>query len=97
MDQDEHIKQLRPITHPELTGAAADAKATKPITDMSVSLRGALPHALLTQVWFMVHAAPLQKIQEPTNLQVKRLNAATRKLISSPKHITFPRMKPTDE
>eukprot|EP00959_Pyramimonas_sp_CCMP1952_P234241 4894497-Pyramimonas_sp.AAC.1 len=33
MDQDEYIKQLRPITHPELTGAAADAKATKLITD----------------------------------------------------------------
>eukprot|EP00959_Pyramimonas_sp_CCMP1952_P129136 2700370-Pyramimonas_sp.AAC.1 len=35
MDQDEYMKQLRPITHPEHTGAAADAKATKLITDMS--------------------------------------------------------------
>eukprot|EP00959_Pyramimonas_sp_CCMP1952_P384584 8060214-Pyramimonas_sp.AAC.1 len=33
MDQDEHIKQQRPITHPELTGAAADAKATTLIAD----------------------------------------------------------------
>eukprot|EP00959_Pyramimonas_sp_CCMP1952_P173636 3628293-Pyramimonas_sp.AAC.1 len=33
MDQDEYFKQLRPITHPELTGAAADAKATKLIAD----------------------------------------------------------------
>eukprot|EP00959_Pyramimonas_sp_CCMP1952_P218741 4574252-Pyramimonas_sp.AAC.1 len=49
MDQDEYFKQLRPITHPELTGAAADAKATKLIADMFVSLRGALAYALLTQ------------------------------------------------
>eukprot|EP00959_Pyramimonas_sp_CCMP1952_P017712 375568-Pyramimonas_sp.AAC.1 len=33
MDQDEYIKHIRPITHPELTGAAADANATKLITD----------------------------------------------------------------
>eukprot|EP00959_Pyramimonas_sp_CCMP1952_P328997 6887892-Pyramimonas_sp.AAC.1 len=33
MDHDEHIKQLRPITHPELAGAAADAKAAKLIAD----------------------------------------------------------------
>ena len=48
MDQDEYIKRLRPITHPELTGAAADAKATKVVTDMFVSLRGALAYALIT-------------------------------------------------
>eukprot|EP00959_Pyramimonas_sp_CCMP1952_P094703 1981059-Pyramimonas_sp.AAC.1 len=45
----------------------------------------------------MVYVVSLQKIQEPTSLQVRRLNAATRKLISSPKRITFPRMKPTNE
>ena len=97
MDQDEYIKQLRPITHPELTGAAADAKATKIITDMFVSLRGALAYALITQIWLMVYVVSLQRIQEPTNLQVRRLNAITRKLISSPKKITFPCMKPTGE
>eukprot|EP00959_Pyramimonas_sp_CCMP1952_P219421 4587633-Pyramimonas_sp.AAC.1 len=53
MDQDEYIKQLRPITHPELTGAATDAKATKLIADMFVSLRGAFAYAIITQVWLM--------------------------------------------
>eukprot|EP00959_Pyramimonas_sp_CCMP1952_P006518 136211-Pyramimonas_sp.AAC.1 len=47
-------------------GAAADAKATALITDMFVSLRGALAYALLTQVWLMAHVVSLQKIQEPT-------------------------------
>eukprot|EP00959_Pyramimonas_sp_CCMP1952_P103894 2172075-Pyramimonas_sp.AAC.1 len=64
---------------------------------MFVSLRGALAYALLTQVWLMVHVVSLQKIQEPTNLQVRQLNAVTRKLISCPKRITSPRMKPTNE
>eukprot|EP00959_Pyramimonas_sp_CCMP1952_P466422 9489928-Pyramimonas_sp.AAC.1 len=45
----------------------------------------------------MVHVVSLEKIQEPTNLQVRPLNAVTRKLISSPERITFPRMKPTSE
>eukprot|EP00959_Pyramimonas_sp_CCMP1952_P228349 4774502-Pyramimonas_sp.AAC.1 len=53
LDQDEYIEQLRPITRPELTGAAADAKATKLIADMFVGLRGALANALLTQIWLM--------------------------------------------
>eukprot|EP00959_Pyramimonas_sp_CCMP1952_P322737 6753411-Pyramimonas_sp.AAC.1 len=49
LDQDEHIKQLRPIQHPELTGADADAQASKVVADMFVSHRGALAHALITQ------------------------------------------------
>eukprot|EP00959_Pyramimonas_sp_CCMP1952_P018017 381805-Pyramimonas_sp.AAC.1 len=64
---------------------------------MFVSLRGALAYALPTQVWLMVRVVSLQKIQERANLQVMRLNAVTRKLISSPKRIAFPRMKLTDE
>eukprot|EP00959_Pyramimonas_sp_CCMP1952_P331528 6942480-Pyramimonas_sp.AAC.1 len=49
LDQDEYIKQLRPIQHPELTGADADAQATKMVAYMFVSLRGALAYALITQ------------------------------------------------
>eukprot|EP00959_Pyramimonas_sp_CCMP1952_P261735 5473191-Pyramimonas_sp.AAC.1 len=64
---------------------------------MFVSLRGALAYALITQVWLMVHVVSRQKIPEPTNLQVRRLSAVKRKLISSPKRIAFPRMKPTNE
>eukprot|EP00959_Pyramimonas_sp_CCMP1952_P190033 3975623-Pyramimonas_sp.AAC.3 len=40
-DQDEYIKRLRPIQHPELTGADAVAEASKMAADMFVSLRGA--------------------------------------------------------
>ena len=54
MDQDDYLKQLRPITHSELTEASAEAKATKTVADMRVSLRGALAHALLAQAWLIV-------------------------------------------
>eukprot|EP00959_Pyramimonas_sp_CCMP1952_P142772 2989096-Pyramimonas_sp.AAC.1 len=33
LDQDEYIKQLRPIQHPKLTGADADAQASKMVAD----------------------------------------------------------------
>eukprot|EP00959_Pyramimonas_sp_CCMP1952_P204549 4277177-Pyramimonas_sp.AAC.1 len=55
LDQDEYIKQLRPIELPELTGAGADAKASKMVADMFVSLRGALAYALIAQVWLMAY------------------------------------------
>eukprot|EP00959_Pyramimonas_sp_CCMP1952_P004464 93529-Pyramimonas_sp.AAC.1 len=60
-DQGEYIKQLRPIQYPELTGAGADAEATKMVADLFVSLRGALAHALITQVWLMVYVVSLQR------------------------------------
>eukprot|EP00959_Pyramimonas_sp_CCMP1952_P169637 3543663-Pyramimonas_sp.AAC.1 len=49
LSRDEYIKQSCPIQHPELTGADADAQATKVVADMFVSLRGALAYALITQ------------------------------------------------
>ena len=41
-DQDEYTKTLRPIVHPGLTGQAAEKEATKTISDLFVSLRGAI-------------------------------------------------------
>eukprot|EP00959_Pyramimonas_sp_CCMP1952_P222810 4658018-Pyramimonas_sp.AAC.1 len=70
LDQDEYMKQLHPIQHAELTGADADAQATKMVADMFVSLRGALACALFTQIWLMVYVVSLQRVQEPTDIQV---------------------------
>eukprot|EP00959_Pyramimonas_sp_CCMP1952_P189104 3955389-Pyramimonas_sp.AAC.1 len=50
LDQDEYIKQTRPIQHSEFTGADADAKASNMVTHMFVSLRGALAYALIIGV-----------------------------------------------
>ena len=64
---------------------------------MFVSLRGALAYALLTQVWLMVYVVSLQRVQEPTNLQVRRLNAITRTLQSDPKNLAHQTMTHTGE
>ena len=92
MDQDEYIKTMRPIVSAELTGAGADDPATKTVTDMFVSLRGALAYTTLTQAWIQCFIVALQRIQQPTNAEVRRLNAVTRKLQQSPKKLIFPHM-----
>jgi hypothetical protein len=76
-DQDEYIKTLRPIVSPELTGAAAEKEATKTVADPFVSLRGAAAYTTLAQAWIQVYIVALQRVQVPTNLDVRRLNAIT--------------------
>ena len=75
LDQDEYIKTMRPIVSPELIGAPPDAKATKHVSDQFGSLRGALAYTALTQSWILVYIVSFQRVQEPTNLDVRRLNA----------------------
>eukprot|EP00959_Pyramimonas_sp_CCMP1952_P211390 4424059-Pyramimonas_sp.AAC.1 len=91
-DEDECIKQLRPIQHPD-----AGAQATKMAADIVVSLRGALACALITQVWLMVYVVSLQRVQEPTNVQVRRLNAIARKLQACRAKIVYQAVNPTGE
>ena len=92
LDQDEYIKTMRPIVHPDLTGAKPEDPATKPVADQFVSLRGALAYATITQAWIQVYVVSLQRVIEPTNLEVRRLNAVVRKLQQSPQKIIFPQM-----
>ena len=92
LDQDEYIKTLRPITTSELTGAPAEAYATKFVTGQFISLRGAIAYTVLTQSWIQVHVVALQRIQQPTNLDVRRLNAITRKLQKELLKLVFPAM-----
>jgi len=93
MDQDEYIKTLRPIVSHELTGKPPAETATKLVCDQFVSLRGAVAYTVLTQDWIKVYVVSLQRVQTPTNLDVRRLNAVTRKLQREPKTVVFPAMK----
>ena len=92
LDQDEYISTLRPIVSSELTGAPADKDATKNVTDLFVSLRGALAYTTLTQAWIQVYIVSLQRIQQPKNIDIRRLNAVTRKLRQEPKKLIFSAM-----
>eukprot|EP00959_Pyramimonas_sp_CCMP1952_P382920 8023622-Pyramimonas_sp.AAC.1 len=67
------------------------------VADMFVSLRGASAYALTTQVWLMVYVVSRQRLQEPTNMQVRRLSAITRELQACPKKIVYQAMTPTGE
>ena len=89
LDQDEYIATLRQISSPELTGEAPDKLATKSVADQFVSLRGALAYTLITQAWIMVYVVSLQRITEPTNLHVRKLNAVVSKLQHTPRKIVF--------
>ena len=84
LDQDAYISTLRPIVSPDLTGKPAEAEAEKKVADAFVSLRGALAYTTLTQAWIMVYVVSLQRVQKPTNLDVRRLNAVTRRLQREP-------------
>ena len=84
------MNQVRPITHSELTGASAEAKATKTVADMFVSLRGALACALLTQAWLMVYVVSLNQ----RTYKKRRLHAVTGKAMREPKRIIIRKMKP---
>ena len=84
LDQDAYIATLRPIVSPELTGRPAAEEASKKVADAFVSLRGALAYTALTQAWILVYIVALQRVQKPTNLDVRRLNAVTRKLQREP-------------
>ena len=92
LDQNEYIETLRPIVSSELTGAHADALATKHVGNLFVSLRGAVAFTVITQSWIMVYVVALQRVQQPTNLDVRRLNALTRKLQKCPQKLVFPSM-----
>eukprot|EP00959_Pyramimonas_sp_CCMP1952_P103587 2166333-Pyramimonas_sp.AAC.1 len=45
----------------------------------------------------MAYVVSLQRVQEPTNMQVRRLNAITRKLQACPKKTIYQSMTPTGE
>eukprot|EP00959_Pyramimonas_sp_CCMP1952_P284331 5943741-Pyramimonas_sp.AAC.1 len=62
------------------------------VADMFARLRGALAHALITQVWLMAYVVSLQRAQEPTNIPVRRLSAIARKLQACPRKIVYQAM-----
>ena len=49
-------------------------------------------YTTLTQAWIQVYIVALQRVQTPTNLDVRRLNAVTRKLQKTLQKTVFPSM-----
>jgi hypothetical protein len=59
---------------------------------MFADLRGALAYTMVTQAWIQVYVEALQRVHDPTNLDVRRLNAVTRKLQQKPGKLIFKAM-----
>ena len=94
MDQDEYIKDLRPITHPDLTGRKAHEDCTYELQSLFWSLLGAVAYTLLTQVWISCFVIALQRVtHKPTILHVKRLNTVVRLIQARPHKIRYRQMK----
>ena len=92
LDQDEYIATLRPRTSNELIGAPPEREATPRVANMFVSLQGAIAYIVLTQDWIRVYVVSLQRVQQPRNFDVRRLNAITRKLQKNPQELRYPFM-----
>ena len=81
-DSNVHTSTLRTFAHPELRGTSARKCITKFTTDLPATLREVTAYTRLTQDWIKVYAATLQRIQQPKNIDVRRLDIVTGQLTS---------------
>ena len=92
-DQDEYIKDLRPIAHGDLTGRRSHEECTYELQSLFWSLLGGVAYTLLTQVWISCFIIALQRVtHKPTILHVKRLNVIVRAIQAQPQRIRYRRM-----
>ena len=93
LDQEEYIKNLKPIQHAELSGPSSERECSAPLHQLFMSLLGAVAYALMTRVDVAVFVCALQRVtHKPLIIHVKRLNAVLRWMQANPKKIWFRRM-----
>ena len=79
MDQMQYLQALRPIVHKDLTGLKGEDKVSEALAKLFLSLLMACAYALMTRVDMCVFVIALQRrTQEPTALDIRRLNAVVR-------------------
>ena len=93
-DQDEYIKDLIPIQHPDLVGRKPEDTPSDHLTAMFWSLLGALAYALTTQHWLAVYVVALQRVTQcPKVGDIRKLNVYVRMAQVKKAHILFRAMK----
>ena len=93
LDQEEYIKNLRPIIHSDLKGKSKDTECSLELTQLFMSLLGAVAYALMTRIDIAVFVCALQRVtHKPHIIHVKRLNAVLRWMQANPKRICFKKM-----
>ena len=97
LDQDEYIKALIPIKHPELSNAL-DTPASDELLSLYRSLLGAVSYTQLTQHQMACYIVALQRVTHKLTVEdVKKLNVITKKIKDNPATLTFRPLGNLDE
>ena len=90
LDQEEYIKNIKPIIHEDLKGRSSDSECSQELIQLFMSLLGAVAYALMTRIDVAVFICALQRVtHKPKVIHLKRLNAVLRWMQANPKRLTF--------
>ena len=90
LDQEEYVKNIKPIVHQDLKGKSSDNDCTPELVQLFMSLLGAVAYALMTRIDVAVFVCALQRVtHKPKIIHIKRLNAVLRWMQANPKRLTF--------
>ena len=90
LDQEEYIKNMKPIIHQDIKGLSSDTECSVEIIQLFMSLLGAVAYALMTRIDVAVFVCAMQRVtHKPKIIHVKRLNAVLRWMQANPKRLTF--------
>ena len=90
LDQDDYIKALIPISHPELVGSSPETKASEEVVSLYRSLLGAVAYTQLTQHQVACYIVAFQRLANKLTIgDVRKLNVLTKRLQKQPLTITF--------
>ena len=91
LDQEEYINNLKAIAHPDLKGQPKEQACSPELTQLFMSLLGAVAYALMTRIDVAVFVCALQRVtSKPQIIHIKRLNAVLRWMQSNPRRLCFP-------
>ena len=90
LDQEEYVKNLKPIIHGDLKGQSSEKECSPELTQLFMSLLGAVAYSLMTRIDIAVFVCALQRVtHKPKIIHIKRLNAVLRWMQANPKRLTF--------
>ena len=94
LDQDEYLKALKCVRHPDLVKAPAESSLSSELHTLYMSSLGAVAYLAMTRLDAAVFIVALQKhTHAPLVIHQKRLNALILWLQRNPKHIKYKRFK----
>ena len=88
LDQEEYIRNMKPIVHADLRGKSKESECSPELVQLFMSLLGAVAYALMARINVAVFVCALQRVtHKPKVIHVKRLNAVLRYMQANPQRI----------